>query len=161
EAAVAAREDTPGEPFLVGYLVAAGEPAPSITAVRSVLADALPDYMLPAAFVWLTALPLTESGKVDRRRLPAPPVRDAEFVPPRTRTEEELVQVWMEVFGGERIGAQDDFFALGGHSLRAMQIVARVRRCFGVELPVRAVFETPTVAALAARIEALRGDGAP
>jgi amino acid adenylation domain-containing protein len=113
--------------------------------------------MLPAAFVGLEALPLTPSGKVDRRALPAPADTRAElqaaFTPPRTAVEEELARIWAEVLGRQGLGIHDDFFELGGHSLLATQVMARLRDVFDVDLPLRILFETPTIAGLAHRIE--------
>ena len=128
------------------------------------LKERLPDYMVPAAFVLLDALPLTPSGKVARRALPAPVALDeAAHVAPRTATEEILAGIYAGLLGRERVGAEDGFFDLGGHSLLATRLVSRVRAALGVELPLRAVFEAPAVAALAARVDELRhgGDGAP
>ncbi|HEU0053791.1 MAG TPA: amino acid adenylation domain-containing protein, partial [Longimicrobium sp.] len=154
ECVVAAREDAPGDRRLVAYVVGEidGE------ALRAHLARLLPDYMLPAAFVVLDAFPLLPSGKVDVRALPAPAYAapEAEYVAPRTPREEVLAGIWAEVLRAERVGARDDFFALGGHSLLATRVVSRVREAFGVEIPLRAVFETPTVAGLAEAVEGLR-----
>jgi acyl carrier protein len=112
--------------------------------------------MLPAAFVVLPALPLTASGKVDRKALPAPEWRSGEsFVAPRTPLEEVLAGFWRELLGSERIGVHDSFFRLGGHSLLATQLVGRVAKTFQVELPLRRLFETPTVEALAAAVVAV------
>ncbi|MGH8491179.1 MAG: amino acid adenylation domain-containing protein, partial [Gammaproteobacteria bacterium] len=117
----------------------------------------LPEYMVPAVFMPLAVLPLTPNGKVDRQALPAPGRGGPEgYVPPRTPTEELLAGIWAEVLGHTRVGRQDNFFALGGHSLRAIQVVARVRDTLGVELAVRGVFESPTVAELSAAVEAAR-----
>jgi acyl carrier protein len=112
--------------------------------------------MIPSAFVVLDALPLTPSGKIDRRALPAPEQgRDAmeDLVMPRTPVEEAIADIWMGVLKLERVGVHDNFFALGGHSLLATQVVARLRAAFGLELPLRALFESPTVSGLAERIE--------
>ncbi len=123
--------------------------------LRRALQAELPDYMVPACFMLLDALPLTPHGKVDRAALPAPEPRSAGAEsggPPRTPAEEALAALWRELLGIERFGRDDDFFALGGHSLLATQLVSRLRDAFHVEVPLRAVFETPTVAALAAWI---------
>ena len=118
----------------------------------------LPDYMVPSAFVVLPALPLTANGKVDRRALPAPdehrPDLASDFVPPRTETEATLARFWSEVLRVERVGVHDNFFDLGGHSLAATKIVARIRAAYGVDLTLRTLFETPTVAGLAAPLDA-------
>jgi acyl carrier protein len=114
--------------------------------------------MVPAAFVLLDALPVTVHGKVDRAALPAPAGGDdAAYIPPRGPVAEVLAQLWADLLGVERVGAADDFFELGGHSLLATQLVSRLRSHFGVELPVRAVFEERTVARLAVRLAAAAG----
>jgi amino acid adenylation domain-containing protein len=159
EAVVVAREDGPGGRRLVAYVVGEDGAADSL---RAHLRAALPEYMVPAAFVALPALPLTSSGKTDRRALPAPAadVERGAADAPRTVTEELLAGIWAELLGGEP-GAHDDFFALGGHSLLAAQVVSRVRAVLGVELPLRALFEAPTVAGLAARIDGAAREPAP
>ncbi|HEX2189518.1 MAG TPA: amino acid adenylation domain-containing protein, partial [Longimicrobiaceae bacterium] len=170
EAAVVLRDMAAG-PALVAYVVPAtadgasfppppcGE-GPGEGVLRDWLRDRLPDYMVPAAFVALDALPLTPNGKLDRRALPAPEAgTGAEHVAPRPGTEQALAEVWEEVLGVERVGAEDGFFALGGHSLLATRMVSRVREALGVELPLRALFEAPTLAGLAARVDALRQAG--
>ncbi|AKT37645.1 amino acid adenylation domain-containing protein [Chondromyces crocatus] len=170
---VVVREDASGEPRLVAYLVPRDAPEPagaqagtdlSPAALRAFLADRLPGHMIPAAFVSVpAALPLTSSGKVDRRALPAPSAEGQDaartLTSPRTPTEEILAGIWAEVLGTSTIGAHDDFFALGGHSLLATQVVARARRSFSVELPLRTVFDAPTLTALAERIDIARGEG--
>jgi amino acid adenylation domain-containing protein len=132
--------------------------------LRGYLEDHLPGYMAPSAFVLLDRLPLTANGKVDRRALPAPeavrPGLLTGYAAPRTALEEELVHIWSQVLNLDRIGIHDDFFALGGHSLLATQVVSRIRNAFGVELPLRSMFLSPTLAELAGEIAALREGGA-
>jgi acyl carrier protein len=156
EAVVVAREDRPGERRLVAYLVPTARPAPTVSVLRKALADALPDYMVPTAFVVLDAVPKTPGGKVDRRALPAPgrarPDLDQPLVAPRTPVEAALCALWRDVLGLDEVGIHDNFLDLGGHSLAVSQIVARVSETLHVDLPLRTVFETPTVAALAAAI---------
>ncbi|HEV2734573.1 MAG TPA: amino acid adenylation domain-containing protein, partial [Longimicrobiaceae bacterium] len=160
-AAVVLREDRPGDARLVGYVVAGEGETVASAALREHLAARLPEYMLPSAFVRLDALPLTPSGKTDRRALPAPEVSEAAgFTAPRTPTEETLAGIFGEVLGAERVGVHDNFFELGGHSLLATRVVSRVLSALGVELPLRALFEAQTVAELAERIDAERRAGA-
>jgi amino acid adenylation domain-containing protein len=160
EAAVVAHEDQRGEKQLVAYVVPEPEQGSTTSELRNFLKDTLPDYMVPSAFVVLDALPLTPNGKLDRMALPAPslarPELDTNFVAPRNALEEQLVEIWVEVLGVTRVGVHDDFFELGGHSLRATQIVSRVREVFQVELPLLSLFEEPTIAGLAERIEEAR-----
>lgn len=138
---------------LVAYIVPAVRPAPTISALRQTLATTLPDYMMPAAFVMLDALPLTGTGKVDRRALPAPPrVRPdlaTAFVAPRTPVETVLAQLWAELLGLQEVGIHDRFLDLGGDSLLATQVMSRVIHTFKVDVPLRALFESPTVASMA------------
>jgi hypothetical protein len=153
EAVVMAPEYPRGEKHLAAYLVASQKPTPSTSELRDALAVKLPDYMLPAVFVFLDALPLTPTGKVDRLALPMPD-RDrgdlaATLVMPRTAVEEVVTGMWAEVLGLERIGVHDGFFDLGGHSLLATQMMSQINRIFQVELPLRRFFEAPTVAELA------------
>ncbi|HST61204.1 MAG TPA: amino acid adenylation domain-containing protein, partial [Longimicrobium sp.] len=139
---------TPAGEHPAGERLAAGE-------MRDHLRALLPDFMVPSAFVWLDALPLTPNGKVDRRALPDPEAPyTAERVEPRTVTERVIAEIWMEVLGVENVGVEDDFFVLGGHSLRATQVLARIAQRLEVELPLRVLFQTPTVAGLAAAAEA-------
>jgi len=151
EVAVLVREDRPGARRLTAYVVAAEPSAPpAVEELRAFLLDKLPEYMVPAAFVALDALPLTPNGKVDRRALPAPQWdSEAELVAPRTPAEEKLAEIWKDVLGIEQIGVHDNFFDRGGHSLLATQVVSRVRSTFGVDLALRSLFETPTIAGLA------------
>ncbi len=158
EAVVLVREDVPGERRLVAYVVG----APAGLDLRAYLAERLPPFMLPSAVVMLDALPLTANGKTDRRALPAPELAADAYVAPRTPVEEVLAGIWEEVLRVERVGADDDFFQLGGHSLLATRVISRVRTALSVEVPLRALFEAPTVAGLAARVEAeLRAGSAP
>ncbi len=166
ECVVVVREDLPGDRRLVAYLVIGGVMPPAAE-LHAFLARTLPDYMVPAAFVELAALPLTRTGKVDRRALPAPAPEEttAESLSarPLTPVEELLAALWSELLGRERIAAGDDFFVLGGHSLLATRLLSRVRDAFAVEMPLRALFETPTLAGFAAAVEAARraADGTP
>ncbi|MEP6486691.1 amino acid adenylation domain-containing protein [Microcoleus vaginatus GB2-A3] len=160
ETTVIAREDIPGDKRLVAYVVPNPEQTPTIDELRRFLKQKLPDYMVPSAFVWLDALPLTPNGKVDRRALPAPdqsrPDQSVTFVAPRSPIEQQLADIWAEVLRLEQVGIHDNFFELGGHSLLATQVISRLRQAFGVELPVRTLFEAPTVADLGARLETVR-----
>jgi amino acid adenylation domain-containing protein len=154
-------EDAPGDRRLVGYVVP--EPAadaPGEGGLRGFLGERLPDHMVPSAFVVLETLPLTPSGKIDRRRLPAPGAhRGRAYAAPRTETEKLLAEIWLDVLGSgrstrlERVGIHDNFFELGGHSLLATRMVSRLRGTWGVEAPLRTLFERPTVALLAAWVE--------
>ncbi|HEX7186485.1 MAG TPA: amino acid adenylation domain-containing protein [Thermoanaerobaculia bacterium] len=156
-----ARQDRPGGRRLVAYVSPAGA---SAVELRSFLAAKLPAYMIPAAFVLLPELPLNPNGKVDRRALarlePPAPLADTalaaagDSVAPRTPTELRVAAIWKDLLGFERAGLGDSFFELGGHSLLAVQLVSRLRDAFGIELPLGAVFEEPTLAKLAERVEA-------
>ena len=154
EALVLAWEDESGDTRLAAYVVADQHPLPSIRELRSFVQQRLPHYMVPSAFVLLDALPLTPHGKLDRNALPAPDHDKLEqgkaFVAPRTLVEEEVARIWAEVLGLPRVGIYDDFFELGGHSLKATQIMSRVHASLQVELPLRTIFEAPTVEGLAA-----------
>nr|QEO74475.1 AMP-dependent synthetase and ligase [uncultured bacterium] len=150
---VTARADESGEQFLAAYVVASQEPAPSAAQLRRFLQERLPDYAAPRAFVFMDSLPLTTSGKLDRKRLPPPgtsrPGVEAGLVAPRGPLEETLAEIWKDVLKIEEVGAHDNFFELGGYSLLATRVLSRVREAFDVELPLSAVFESPTVAGLA------------
>ncbi|HSF43683.1 MAG TPA: non-ribosomal peptide synthase/polyketide synthase [Thermoanaerobaculia bacterium] len=148
---------------LAAYFVALPDAAPEVAELRSFLQEGLPGYMIPSALVPLAELPRTPNGKVDRRALPAPEAgAAAETVAPRTPAEELVAQIWAEVLGRERVGVEEDFFALGGHSLLATRVMSRLRRALRVELPLRALFEVPTVEGLAAAAErARRAEGPP
>ncbi|HEX3253018.1 MAG TPA: amino acid adenylation domain-containing protein, partial [Pyrinomonadaceae bacterium] len=146
---------------LVAYVVAKDEAAElTMTAMRNYLQEKLPDYMIPTALVQLSELPMTPNGKVDRRALPEPELDrgslGTEYAAPVTAVEEILVNIWSEVLGMEQVGTHDNFFDLGGHSLLATQVISRVRQAFSIELPLRALFEAPTVVALAMQVEAVR-----
>jgi hypothetical protein len=162
EAVVVARAEgagNVGDRRLVAYLVTdqvAGSPPPAIGDLHAFLRDRLPGYMVPADFVLLEAMPLTSSGKVDRRALPAPESAATlrrQYVPPETPSEELLVAIWEELLGRTHIGIHDNFFELGGHSLLAPQVVSRVESTFEVHLPLRLFFEAPTIHGLANQIE--------
>ncbi|WP_432043635.1 amino acid adenylation domain-containing protein, partial [Streptomyces cadmiisoli] len=161
QAAVVVREDQPGDKRLVGYAVpASGPDGVDITDVRAGLSEVLPDYMMPAAIVALDALPLTVNRKLDRKALPAPdysatsPSRE-----PRTLQEHLLSQAFADILGLAHVGVDDNFFDLGGHSLLATRLVSRIRTTLGAEIPVRALFETSTVAGLALRLAKAGADG--
>ncbi|HYO13946.1 MAG TPA: amino acid adenylation domain-containing protein, partial [Thermoanaerobaculia bacterium] len=158
EAVVVAREDKPGDRRLVAYLT--GDAAAD--ALRRSLRERLPDYMVPAAFVTLAALPLNPNGKVDRKALPAPEWQRPQesYRAPRTPVEEILAGIWTELLGLPAVGIEDDFFALGGHSLLAIQVISRLRSTLGIELPLRNLFEAPMLAELAARVETALQAGA-
>ncbi|MEH1793156.1 amino acid adenylation domain-containing protein [Nostoc sp.] len=153
---VIAREDTPGDQRLVAYVVAHQDCTPTISELRQFLKAKLPEYMIPSAFVLLESLPLTPNGKVDRRALPKPDLDSTlleKYVAPRTPIEEMLVQIWAQVLKVEQVGIYNNFFELGGHSLLATQLLSRIRNIFKVELPLRELFATATVAELAQSIE--------
>jgi acyl-coenzyme A synthetase/AMP-(fatty) acid ligase/acyl carrier protein len=153
-AAVAGWEDTPGHKRVVAYIVREGAHVPPVAELRRILGDKLPDYMLPSAFITVDALPLTATGKVDRRALPSPgrarPALKTAFVAPRTPLEEKLAQLWADMLGLDGVGVHDGFLELGGDSLLATQVVSRVLTQFHVRVPLRALFDAPTVADMAA-----------
>jgi acyl carrier protein len=156
EAVVLAREDQPGDVRLVAYMVAASQPLPTVNALQAFLRQRLPDYMVPAAFVYLETLPLTATGKVDRRAVPPPsttrPPLAQPFEAPRTPVEEQLARLWAEMLGLDSISIHDDFLALGGHSLLAMRIITRVCDTFRVDVSMRSLLASPTVADMATLI---------
>jgi len=158
EAVVVAREDEAGEPRLVAYLVPVEAPGPSVSAIRRALAERLSREMMPAAFVALDALPLTGNSKVDRAALPAVPASrpalETPFVPPRTAIETLLAALWAEVLKTGEPGVQDDFFELGGDSLQAAQLGARVIARLGVDIPLGTLLQAATVEAMAAMVRA-------
>jgi amino acid adenylation domain-containing protein len=157
DAVVVAREDAPAQKRLVAYVVPEGEPAPSAFELRTVLENELPRYMVPSVFVTLAALPLTPSGKVDRRALPAPEVSRADveagYTAPCNEVQEVLAGIWSDLLGVERVGIHDDFFQLGGHSLVVARLASRIRQAFKVELPLVEVFHRPTIAGLSEAVQ--------
>ncbi|MFP5261579.1 MAG: amino acid adenylation domain-containing protein [Blastocatellia bacterium] len=158
---VLACEDTPGDKRLIAYVVVREGPPPAVIEWRSFLRARLPEYMVPSAFVVLNAMPLTPSGKIDRRALPPPGPVAVEpcdtFMAPRTPVEEALSAIWSDLLRVNRLGVLDNFFDLGGHSLMATQLVSRVREAFEVELPIRSLFENSTIEKFAAAIEKAMG----
>jgi amino acid adenylation domain-containing protein len=157
EAVVEAREDIPGEQRLAAYVVLHGSGAPPDADLRAFLRERLPDYMVPAHVVFLPALPLTPSGKVDRRALPAPErarvADETSWIAPRTEAEEMVAAIWAELLGLQRISATDNFFELGGHSLLLPQVMYRLRTAFQIDIPLRALLDEPTVEGLALTVE--------
>jgi non-ribosomal peptide synthetase component F len=153
EAVVVAQKRAEGDNRLVAYLVPRLQPPPSVTELRTALAQTLPDHMIPAAFLMMERFPLLSFGKVDRRALPAPdtarPDLSVAYQPPQTPTETGLVDLMAQVLKLDRVGIHDNFFELGGDSLLATQLVSRIQTEFGLELPVVNLFENPTAAALA------------
>jgi amino acid adenylation domain-containing protein len=155
EAVVVARTDAPGETRLVAYLTASGDSAPDAAALREHLRAGLPEYMVPAAFVAMEALPLSPNGKVDRKALPAPEAKRDEavaFVAPRDETERAIAALWCEALRVEQVGVDDNFFDLGGHSLLLVRVHGRIREALGAEITVVELFQHPTVGSLAARL---------
>ncbi len=159
QATVIIREDLPGDRRLVAYLVANPQAltAPIPGELRQFLQQKLPDYFLPSAMVILPALPLTPNGKIDRKALPAPDSGSFQlqtsFVAPSTPTEITLAQIWMQVLRIDKVGTNDDFFELGGHSLLATQVISRARQAFAIDIQLQSLFEQPTIAGLASRID--------
>jgi amino acid adenylation domain-containing protein len=156
ESVVLAREDVPGEKRLVAYVVAQPEAQPSGVELRSYLKERLPKFMVPSVFVMLDEMPLTANGKVDRRAFPVPDQTlsgtEDSFAAPRTPVEELLCDIWAQVFHVEQVSVHDNFFDLGGHSLLATQLISRIREAFHVDLSIRSLFESPTIAGLSGRV---------
>ena len=163
ELVVIAREDVPGEKKLVAYIVLEDQQSVNVSELRSFLADKLPDYMVPSAFVILDEFPLSPNRKIDRRALPAPdhsrPDVETVLVLPRTPAEEVMANIWAGVLGLEQVGVADNFFELGGHSMLATQVVSRIRDMFRVDLELRALFQYPTVRGLVQEMERLGTGG--
>ncbi len=156
---VVAREEIPGDKRLVAYIVLAPGAHTTASTLRDTLKAYLPDYMIPAAFVILEALPLTPNGKVDRTRLPVPDalntLQDEIVAVPSTPLEKRLTEIVASTLNMDQVGLDDNFFMLGGHSLLGTQVIARVAETFGVDLPLRTLFEAPTVRLLAMEVERL------
>jgi amino acid adenylation domain-containing protein len=166
EAVVVVHEDALGEKTLAAYLCSADGEVPRSVDLRTSLSRRLPDYMVPSYFQCLESIPLTPNGKIDRRALPMPVRGDAAEVrhePPRTAGEQHLAAIWQEVLQIGPVGREDNFFELGGHSLLASSVLSRVRESWGIQLPLRSIFEAPTLEKLASRIEttAWAARGAP
>jgi amino acid adenylation domain-containing protein len=162
ECAATVQRDDAGNGYLVGYLACQEGEVVTASELRSFLQQRLPDYMIPSAYVYMESLPLTPSGKIDRRALPIPErkmANDGPFVGPRTAIEEIVAGIFEEVLKIERVGIDDNFFEIGGHSLLATRVISRVKNTFGVEIGVRSIFEKPTVKGLASRIEEVVGTG--
>jgi len=153
QAIVMARDDEHGEPRLVAYLLIAGRTKPGVSSLRRGLAERLPAYMIPSAYVMLDSFPVAPNGKVNRSALPLPnssrPELENAFVAPSNATELKLTEIWSSVLGVHPVGIHDDFFELGGHSLAAAQVVSRALETFQREIAIKALFEAPTVAAMA------------
>ena len=164
EAVVVARNNDSGDERLVAYLVPTVQPGPKVGELRRFLNEKLPDYMIPHDFVTLEAIPLTDTRKVDRKALPDPgtsrPELTTPYVAPRTPIEKELAKIWAEVLSTDEVGIHDDFFDLGGHSLSATRIISRVIATFELQLPVQALFDSPTVAAMSVVISSKEGQKA-
>ena len=159
-AVVVARAEPSGDKKLVGYVVpAASTDALLPDALRAYLKESLPDYMVPATYVQLAALPLSANGKIDRNALPAPSATDTvasggdSYVPPKTYVEKQLSEIWEEVFSLPRVSVEDSFFDLGGHSLLALSMMAKVTQVFGKKLPLNTLFESPSIRKLATHLE--------
>ncbi|WP_276373759.1 amino acid adenylation domain-containing protein [Archangium gephyra] len=164
ECVVLAREDSPGDRRLVAYAVPHAGLTLEASALREYLQQTLPDYMVPSAFVVLEALPINPNGKVDRKALPVPDasqLTSENYVAPRDPTEELLASIFAQVLGLPRVGVHEDFFSLGGHSLLATRVTSRIREALQVELPLRALFSSPTVAGLAEHVKQARSASLP
>ncbi|HEX8871242.1 MAG TPA: amino acid adenylation domain-containing protein, partial [Candidatus Acidoferrum sp.] len=159
EVAIVVREDDPGDRRLVAYVVVRAQTGapPTVGELRKFLLERLPEYLVPAAFVFLDRLPTTPSGKIDRRALPAPdrsrPDLGRAPIGPRTEHEARIARIWAEILGIDTVGIEDNFFELGGHSLLATRMISRIRDAFGIEVSLHSLFESPTVAGLACKID--------
>ncbi len=157
DALVMAREDDTGEKSLIAYLVRADRPVPEAGELRAFLKNTLPEFMLPSRFLLLDNFPMTPNGKIDRKALPAPdkarPELEPNFAPPVGELENMLAAIWCELLNLEKVGRCSNFFELGGHSLMVTQMISRIRDALEMEVPMRTIFEAPTIAALAQAIE--------
>ncbi|MCB8924044.1 MAG: amino acid adenylation domain-containing protein [Ardenticatenaceae bacterium] len=158
KAVVILREDEPGLPYLAAYFIAESEQDVSVSQVKQFLHDWLPEYMIPTSYVHVEAFPLTPSGKIDRRALPLPAFADRTnldmpFVEPRSSIEHTLAAIFANLLHITRVGVNDNFFELGGHSILALRVISRIREELKVELPIRVLFDAPTVAALSQHVE--------
>jgi len=160
QAVVLAKEDERGDKRLIAYLVADQSQSNSVDELRSYLKQQLPEFMVPSAIVVLPKIPLTANGKVDRQALPEPEsVQNREYVGPKGATEEGVARIWQDVFRRDSISTDENFFDLGGHSLMATQVISRIRERFRIELPIRSMFDHPTIAGLASAVDAVSGLG--
>ncbi len=158
---VAVHGDKAGDKKVVAYLIAQNDKAIDLNQLRSALKENLPDYMIPAAFVVMETFPLTPNGKVNRKALPAPEQADFaadDYVAPRTPEEELLASIWADILKLDKVGVKSNFFDLGGHSLLATQVISRIRDAFDVDIELKDLFETPTIATIAETIEQLKKD---
>jgi acyl carrier protein len=157
QAVVIVREDSPGDQRLTAYMVALDRGSVAVDTLREALAAKLPDYMVPAAYVFLDKFPLTPNRKVDRKALPAPTAstttRSANYVPPRTNSEKQVAAIWELLLDNQNVGVTQNFFDLGGHSLLVIRLQARLRQQFGWEPSLIELFQFPTVASIAKLID--------
>jgi nonribosomal peptide synthetase DhbF len=161
QAVVVAREDRPGDKRLVAYYVADGRAGIGDEELRAIAARILPGYMIPSAFVRIDRVPLTPNGKLDRQSLPAPEVTGSGGRGPRSAREQLLCDLFAEALGVERIGIDDGFFAMGGHSLLAVRLANRIRQVLGVEISLGELFDAQTVAMLILSVEGAAGKSRP
>jgi acyl carrier protein len=164
QAIVLDRRDLPGEGRLVAYIVFDHSPPPNTSELRDYLKRKLPEYMIPSAFILLDAFPRNANGKIDWKALPAPvqtrPDLEETYVAPLTPVEEVVAGIWSEVLGLQEIGIHDDFFSLGGHSLLATKLISRINEAFRLNVPLRFLFDLPTVAAFALEIAQIMAEEA-
>jgi acyl carrier protein len=156
---VMAREDVPGNKYLVAYVVPHENASPPVSEWREFLKGRLPEYMVPVAFMTLNELPLTSNGKVNRRAFPVPERVGSEnsYVAPRNELEQTIANIWQTLLALERVGIHENFFEVGGHSLLAFHLVLKLTDTLKIEFPLRSLFEYPTIAELAEVIEEIRG----